>query len=86
MALFRNICVNLLVCLYSVYSYASAQSLDFLDLAKNCSFLNWKLSSVYNLFMDGHDLRYEEQYTLVRCNRDPVIAGLSSNSRSHRDT
>jgi hypothetical protein len=23
--------------------YASAQSLDFLDLAKNCSFLNWKL-------------------------------------------
>ena len=23
--------------------YASAQSLDFLDFAKNCSFLNWKL-------------------------------------------
>ena len=23
--------------------YASAQSLDFLDLAENCSFLNWKL-------------------------------------------
>jgi hypothetical protein len=23
--------------------HASAQSLDFLDFAKNCSFLNWKL-------------------------------------------
>jgi hypothetical protein len=23
--------------------YASAQSLDFLDFSKNCSFLNWKL-------------------------------------------
>jgi hypothetical protein len=23
--------------------YASAQSLDFLDLAEKCSFLNWKL-------------------------------------------
>jgi hypothetical protein len=26
--------------------YASAQSLNFLDLAKNCSFLNWKLTPV----------------------------------------
>jgi hypothetical protein len=26
--------------------YASAQPLDFLDLAKNCSFLNWKLTVV----------------------------------------
>jgi hypothetical protein len=26
--------------------YASAQSLDFLDFAKNCSFLNWKLELV----------------------------------------
>jgi hypothetical protein len=51
MALFHNICVNLRVCLCGVYSYASAQSLAFLDLAKNCSFLNWKLSSVYNLFL-----------------------------------
>ena len=56
MALFRNICVNLRVCLCGVYSYASAQPLDFLDLAKNCSFLNWKLSSVYNLFLDGRYL------------------------------
>jgi hypothetical protein len=27
------------------YVYTSAQLLDFLDLAKNCSFLNWKLHS-----------------------------------------
>jgi hypothetical protein len=31
----------------AVYNlYTSAQSLDFLDLAKNCSFLNWKLELV----------------------------------------
>jgi hypothetical protein len=32
--------------LCDVPQYASAQSLDFLDLAKNCSFLNWKLTLV----------------------------------------
>jgi len=34
--------------------YASAQPLDFLDLAKNASFLNWKLSRAKILFLDGH--------------------------------
>jgi hypothetical protein len=29
------------------YMYTSAQLLDFLDLAKNCSFLNWKLYSAH---------------------------------------
>ncbi len=43
MALFRNLGVNLRDRLCDVQMYVSAQSLDFLDLAKNCSFLNWKL-------------------------------------------
>ncbi len=43
MALFRNLGVNLLDHLCDVPTYVSAQSLDFLDLAKNYSFLNWKL-------------------------------------------
>ncbi len=43
MALFRNLCVNLRDSLCGVRQYASAQSLDFLDLTKNCSFMNWKL-------------------------------------------
>ncbi len=36
MALFRNLGVNLRDRLCGVPMYASAQSLDFLDLAKNC--------------------------------------------------
>ena len=31
-----------------------AQPLGFLDLAKNASFLNWKLSRTRVLFLDGH--------------------------------
>jgi hypothetical protein len=46
MALFRNLGVNLRDRLCDVPMYVSAQSLDFLDLAKNYSFLNWKLTSV----------------------------------------
>jgi hypothetical protein len=38
-ALFHNLIVNLHSCLCGVLVYASAQELDFLDLAKNCSFL-----------------------------------------------
>jgi len=37
-ALLPNLCVNLLICLCGVDSYASAQMFDFLDLVKNCSF------------------------------------------------
>jgi hypothetical protein len=39
MALFRNLGVNLRNHLCDVHMYVSAQ---FLDLAKNCSFLKWK--------------------------------------------
>ena len=46
MALFRNLGVNLQDRLCGVPRYASAQSLEFLDLAKNSSFLNWKLTLV----------------------------------------
>ncbi len=41
-ALFRNLCVNLHICLCGVKYYASAQMLDFLDLAKNCWIPNQK--------------------------------------------
>jgi hypothetical protein len=44
MALFRNLGVTLRDCLCDVPMYASAQSLDFLDLAKKYSFMNWKLT------------------------------------------
>jgi len=57
MALFRNLCVNLRDCLCDVLQYASAQPLDFLDLAKNCSFLNRKLRCVHPEFPDGHYLK-----------------------------
>ena len=46
MALFRNLGVNLRDRLCDVPTYVSAQSLEFLDLAKNYSFLNWKLTPV----------------------------------------
>jgi hypothetical protein len=40
--------------LYGVPVYASAQGLDFLDLAKNSSFPNQKLVRVHPEFPDGH--------------------------------
>ena len=54
MALFHNIGVKLRVSLCDVLSYVSAQTLVFLDLAKNCSFLNWKPTVPKVLLMDGH--------------------------------
>jgi ribonuclease Z len=51
MVLFRNLGVNLRDRLCDVPRYASAQSLDFLDLAKNCSFVNWKLTPVPTSFL-----------------------------------
>ena len=41
-AIFRNLGVNLRICLCGVTCYASAQILDFLDLAENCWFPNQK--------------------------------------------
>ncbi len=59
MALFRNLGVKLRDRLCDVPRYASAQPLVFLDLAENCSFLNWKLTLVpieFLRFVDGHYL------------------------------
>jgi hypothetical protein len=54
MALFRNFGVNRRNRLCGVQEYASAQFLDFLELAENCTFLDWKLVSVINETLDGH--------------------------------
>jgi hypothetical protein len=54
MAIFRNLGVKLRDALCGVLQYASASSLAFLDLAKNISFLNWKLFNAQILFMDWH--------------------------------
>jgi hypothetical protein len=60
MAFFRNFGVNHRNSLCGVLSYASAQSLDFLELAQKFSFLGWKLACVQNSFLDGHQLGKEE--------------------------
>ena len=54
MALFRNFGVNRRNRLRGVQKYASAQFLDFLELAKNCSFLDRKLISALYKTADGH--------------------------------
>jgi hypothetical protein len=45
MALFRNFAIIRRHCLCGVHEYASAQSLDFLELAENCAFLDRKIIS-----------------------------------------
>ncbi|MFO7784400.1 MAG: hypothetical protein R6V25_07180 [Desulfatiglandales bacterium] len=54
MVFFANLGVNLRGCLCGVLQYASAQPLDFLDLDKKSSFLNWKLAIAKKTFLDGH--------------------------------
>ncbi len=54
MALFRNLGVKLRVSLCDVLTYVSAQTFVFLELAENCSFLNWKLTVPTATLMDGH--------------------------------
>ncbi len=65
MALFRNppvesgqVGVKLRVSLCDVLSYVSAKTLVFLDLAENCSFLNWKPAVPTIELMDGHYLTF----------------------------
>ena len=41
-----------------VHEYASAQFLDFLELAENCTFLDRKLLSVFNETVDGNDVSF----------------------------
>jgi len=54
MALFRNFGVNRRNRLCGVREYASAQFLDFLELAENCTFLDRKLISALYETADGH--------------------------------
>jgi hypothetical protein len=54
MAIFHNIIVNLRDYLCGVLTYVSAKSLDFLDLAKNISSMDWKPASARILFVDWH--------------------------------
>jgi hypothetical protein len=56
MALFRNLGVKLRVLLCDVLTYVSAQSLVFLDLAENFSFMNWKPTVPTSTLMDGHQI------------------------------
>jgi len=66
MAFFRNLSVNPRSRLCGVHAYASAQLLDFLDLAKNCACLNWKLTCARISFMDGHYLRCNPSFQLIK--------------------
>jgi hypothetical protein len=61
MALFRNFGVNRRNRLCGVQEYASAQFLDFLELAENCTFLDRKLTSALNKTVDGHWDRTKKQ-------------------------
>ena len=54
MALFRNFGVNRRNYLCGVHEYASAQFLDFLELAENCTFLDRKLTIALDETVDGH--------------------------------
>jgi hypothetical protein len=54
MALFRNFGVNRRNRLCGILKYASAQFLTFLELAKNCKFLDRKHVSALHETMDGH--------------------------------
>lgn len=53
MAFFHNHSVHLSSHLGGIHEYASSQLLDFIDLTKNCSFLNWKLPCAQISFMVG---------------------------------
>jgi len=54
MALSRNFGVNRRNCLCGIQEYASAQFFDFLELAKNFTFLDRKLISALYETADGH--------------------------------
>ncbi|MGB5185513.1 MAG: hypothetical protein WBO84_00100 [Acidimicrobiia bacterium] len=57
MAIFRNFNVNRRNRLCGLQQYASVQLLDFLELSKNCSFLDRKLINALHETADGHELR-----------------------------
>jgi hypothetical protein len=64
MALSRNFGVNRRNRLCGVHEYAFAQSIDFLELAENCTFLDRKLTGALFETADEHHIRVDR-------NRDP---------------
>ncbi|MFO7783610.1 MAG: hypothetical protein R6V25_03195 [Desulfatiglandales bacterium] len=75
MVFFANLGVNLRGCLCGVLQYASAQPLDFLDLDKKSSFLNWKLANARKAFLDGH---------YITCRTPETFAAASLRFRPER--
>ena len=69
MALFRNYGVNRRNRLCGIQEYASAQFLDFHELAKNCTFLDRKLISALYETADGHYIKkyqtMEQRHAIV---------------------
>jgi hypothetical protein len=55
---FHNLCVNLRDYLCGVLQSATSQSINFIELIKNISFMNWKLARVQilNFFIFGKTL------------------------------
>jgi len=54
MVFFANLGVNLHVCLCGDLQVASAQTLDFLDIGKKSSFLDWKPDSIGKSSPNGY--------------------------------
>jgi len=77
MAFFRNLGVNRRDSLCDVLKHVSAQSLDFLDLAQKFSFLDWKLTSVHNLFVDGH----QQSNSLMEMKLKPLPKGCQGRNK-----
>ncbi|MFO7784181.1 MAG: hypothetical protein ACQET7_14340 [Thermodesulfobacteriota bacterium] len=76
MVFFANLGVNLRGCLCGVLQYASAQPLDFLDLDKKSSFLNWKLASARKAFLDGHYSNHTSAQSKGRLFSDGLIEAV----------
>ena len=83
MALFRNLGVKLRGSLCGVLKYVSAQTLVFLDLAKNYAFMNWKptmpavaLLGVFDLAVGNRKEIFEKWHRKFTKNyaRQPVNA------------
>jgi len=79
MAFFRNLGVNRRDSLCDVLKHVSAQSLDFLDLAQKFSFLDWKLTSVHNLFVDGH----QQSNSLMEMKLKPLPKGCQGRNKKN---
>jgi hypothetical protein len=74
MALFRNFGVNRRNRLCGIHKYASAQFHRFLELAKNCSFLDRKLiNDLIKPWVDTEQLKTKGSQAESRGSRRPVF-------------